>query len=99
MNQTFLTSLVLQIMGIKRRLIFYHCFKVHSILVSYFICMRLNVNRSFDVKKITLTKPLIEFIFFKIFFLSFLYKKWTQLHRVSYVKDNYVTIIEHTLET
>ena len=44
--------------------------KVRSILVSYFIHM----NRSFDVKKRTLTKPFIEFIIFKINFLVFVQK-------------------------
>ena len=33
--------------------------------------MKLNVNGSFDVKKGTLTKPFIEFIFFKINFFVF----------------------------
>ena len=33
--------------------------------------MRLNVNVSFDVKKRTLTKPYIEFLFFKINFFVF----------------------------
>ena len=37
--------------------------KVNSILVSYFINMRLNINGSFDVK--TLTKPYMEFILYK----------------------------------
>ena len=49
--------------------------KVRSILVSYFKQMRLNVNWSFDEKKLTLAKTFIKFMFFKIFFFRFLYKK------------------------
>ena len=36
--------------------------------------MRLNVNGFFDVKKQTLAKPSIEFIFFKITFFIFVQK-------------------------
>ena len=51
-------------------------YKVRFILVSCFIYMRLNVNWSFDVKKLRkLTKPYIELVLFEMIFFDFCAKK------------------------
>ena len=49
--------------------------KVHSDLLSYFIHMTLNVVESVDVKKQTLDKAFIEFLFFEIIFFLFFVQK------------------------
>ena len=55
--------------------------KVRSILVSYFIHMRLNSNGSFGVKQRTLTKLFIKLIFFKIHNVNSHMNKLTKMER------------------
>ena len=47
-------------------------------LVTFYVVTTLNVIVSFDVKNLTLTKPVIEFPFFKMLFFVFVPKKWAR---------------------